>query len=183
MGADATPVAGEQGAAEQVRPDGEAIEPPLVPFGPGAGERRLVGNSGSWNGSVIGLALRQVGTTCRERYQKWRAPVQTEMRSLRELPDRGRGVRPGSRTERMQRVPAIFRAAARRRSPPPAKRALCEVGGTPARRRYTIAHSGSQPSGLYIRRYARDSWSELKMRARKEYCWRCAWHLRNPWRA
>ena len=43
LGADAAPVAGEQGAAEQVGPDGEAVEAPLVALGPDAGERRLVG--------------------------------------------------------------------------------------------------------------------------------------------
>ena len=37
LGADAAPVAGEEGATEQVGPDGQAIEAPLVPLGPDAG--------------------------------------------------------------------------------------------------------------------------------------------------
>ena len=43
LGADAAPLAGQQRAAEQVGPDRHAVEAPLVPLRPDAGQRGLVG--------------------------------------------------------------------------------------------------------------------------------------------
>ena len=41
--ADASPVAGEQGAPEQIRPDLDPVEAPLIALGPDARERRGLG--------------------------------------------------------------------------------------------------------------------------------------------
>ena len=58
FGSDAPPVAGEEGAAEEVWPDGEVVEAPFVALGPEAGEAGVVGEEGGWQGSAMGRAFR-----------------------------------------------------------------------------------------------------------------------------
>ena len=50
LGSDAAPVAGEEGAAEEVGPDGETVEAPFVAFGTDAGEMGVVGEEGELDG-------------------------------------------------------------------------------------------------------------------------------------
>ena len=64
--ADAAPVAGEEGAAEQVGPDGDAVVAPLVALGPDAGQCGLVGEQGKLKWLAIGV---RVGRIHREVYQ------------------------------------------------------------------------------------------------------------------
>ena len=69
FGADAAPLAGEQGAAEQVGPDLQPVEAPFVPLGPdtdqagGLRKQRQL-DRGGWTGPV----LRRLGINSRELY-------------------------------------------------------------------------------------------------------------------
>ena len=54
--ADAAPLADQQGAAEQVRPDRDPVEPCLVRAGRSRVRLAWSGNSGSCNGSAIGVS-------------------------------------------------------------------------------------------------------------------------------
>jgi hypothetical protein len=64
--ADATPLTGEEGAAEQVGSDGDAVVAPLVALGPDAGQCGLVGEQGKLKWLAIGV---RVGRIHREVYQ------------------------------------------------------------------------------------------------------------------
>ena len=70
FGSDAPPVAGEEGAAEEVGPDGEVVEAPFVALGPDADEASVVGEEWELVGFGHGEGLSGVlGFIHRELYQ------------------------------------------------------------------------------------------------------------------
>ena len=60
------PVPGEQGAAEQVRPDGEVVVAPLVAVRPDTGEGGLVGKQRQVAAARPSAAFGHLGVNCRE---------------------------------------------------------------------------------------------------------------------
>ena len=71
FGSDAAPVAGEEGAAEEVGPDGEVVEAPFIALGSDADEAGVVGEEGELVGRGHGEGLSGgLGFIRREVYQR-----------------------------------------------------------------------------------------------------------------
>ena len=67
---DPTPVPGEQGAAEQIGPDNEAIEAPLIAIGLDASEGSLVGEQRQLNRLGQSACSSRLGVISREVYHQ-----------------------------------------------------------------------------------------------------------------
>ena len=74
--ADAAPLAGEEGVAEEVWPDGEAVEAPFVALGADAGEAGLVGEEGELDRFGHGRGFRWFGRESPTNVSEWAFGVQ-----------------------------------------------------------------------------------------------------------